>query len=602
MLKNSCLSLSLFICAGLFQGTAASAAILYNDPEAIFTPESGDSPTLDGPINAALAGDKLALDQVYTYDKLLPSTSRISKPVIVDLIHRAHVKAKAVAKESKPLDAANILRQSLDLSHYMSSLARRRAPWDKAVPGCWLDSWKSAPVELQLADYIAPLNDYGFFLQKAGKDAQAVPIFRAVIAEDPTREVAYLNLADSLKQIGRTTEAGQYYRLYKQLMEHEQKAVLVPQRVDLNRKHALTTDVEVSTETVSYMDILNDTIRKQWHPPKSGSSAKIIAQFRVDENGHLKDIKLTKTSGDEALDRCTTDALASVVLPPPPTSIKPDDDIQFTFDYNAFNSYPKKVYPIDRWIVDVNESPTAQKVMPLVEALLLLHRFDDAKGEVDVALQRDSSNGQLEKAQTGITLAREAASHGEAADNASVQRILRQTALIMAGGTLPPEAKSRDARSQAEAYPEHRRRHADGMIDIMNGAWEQAIADLSSAALSFPSCKESITNLARAYNLRSIGRGGDNDKALHDLHCSYCIYPDPEAVAKNISARMKKIGMDPASFNGRAAYADRLNKNGDLVGAVVEYRIALTIQQDSSTLEKMAAIAAKLKAGSPINN
>jgi TonB family protein len=569
---------------------------VYNDPEAILSAESGITPPLDGPIKAALAGDRLTLDQIYTYNKLLASSGRISKSLIASLINQGQINSKAEASQGKPAEAANILGQVLDFSHYLSSLKWGQVPWNKQIPYCWLDSWKAPGVGLELADYIAPLNDYGFFLQKSGRDEEAIPIFKAVINEDPTREVAYLNLADSLEKTGKSSDAGQYYRLYKQLMEQESKAILVPARVDVGRKKAITPE-KINSDVLQYMDLVQDSIHKAWIPFKSNTSSKVVAQFHVDSEGHLKDVKIIKSSANENTDRAATDALAKVTLPKPPADIKPDADIQFSFDYNVANAPQAKIFPIDRWLRDVNTSPTPANVLPLAEALLLLHRFDDAESIVQTALQKDQNNTDLKHVLTNTAKAREEARDREASDRAFVQQVLNESALKLAGTASPMDTRSKDPQSYTEIYPEHRRYHAVGLIATNNGAWSLGIADLSRAMLTYPLCLDSKTSLSHAYNSKAIAEGRQDGKDnMHDLHCAYCIDQSGTAVEGNIFNALKRMNMDPASFDSLTAYADALAKDGDAVGAIVEYRAALKLRQDSTTIDKLAAMAAKLKA------
>ena len=579
--------------AGWSAAAQAATSKQYNDPEAILAPGNAPTPEIDGPIQAALNGDKLTLDQVYTYNKLAPSLDRISKSVIVDLIHRAHVKAKALAKQGKPLDAANIMSQALDMSHYMSCLLAKKLPWSNTVPYRWLASWKAPGVGLQLQDYIAPLNDYGFFLQTAGKNAEAIPIFRTVIAEDPTREVAYLNLADSLTRTGDKVNASQNYRLYKSLMQHESKTTLIPSRVDTLRQQALANGHDISADVVSYMDLVHDAIRKNWTPTKSDSSSEAVAEFHVDKDGHPQDIKIVNSAGNESADKAASDAIAKTVLPPLPADIKADQIIRFSFAYNAKQPARPKVYPIDRWIADVNLAPKATAVLPLVEALLMLHRFDDAQSELDLASKEDPGNTDLKAAQTQIGKARETAVNKASADNSSVQRVLNDSAIELAGGILPLPERFKNPASYAPVYHEHRKYHAVGWIAIANGAWELAIVDLSQAALTYPYCKDSWTGLASAYRGRAADRG-ENAEGMADLHKEDCIDPSHPLVEENMVKGLQKMKIDPTSFTERAAYADDLSKAGDMIGAIVEYRQALKLRQDEATLDKLAAIAAKM--------
>jgi TonB family protein len=582
----------------------AAKPLIYNDPEAIFSSETGVTPSLDGPIKAALAGDKLTLDQIYTYNKLLASTNQLSKTLIAGLINQGELNAKALASQGKSAEAANVLGQVLDFSHYLSSLKWEQVPWNEATPYCWLDSWKAPGVGLQLTDYIAPLNDYGFFLQKAGKDEEAIQIFKAVINQDPTREVAYLNLADSLERTGNSNGAGQYYHLYKQLMEQEGKAFQIPARVDIGRKKAITPE-KINNDILQYMDLVQDMIHKAWTPSKSNTSSKVVAQFHVDSAGHMKDVTIIKNSENESTNRAATDALAKVTLPPPPPDLKSDVAIQFSFDYNVVNTPQQKIFPIDRWLRDANELPTAATVLPLTEALLLLHRFDDAENIIKTALQKDQNNLDLKNALSNTAKARQEARDREPADRAFTQQVLNESAIKLAGSASPMDARSKDPQSYTEIYPEHRRYHAVGLIATANGAWSLAIADLSRAILTYPLCLDSKTSLSHAYNSKAIAERKQNVKDkqqesdknnMHDLHCAYCIDQSGTVVEGNIFHRLKQMNMDPTSFDSRSAYADALSKDGDIIGAIVEYRAALKLQQDSSTIDKLADMATKLKA------
>jgi tetratricopeptide (TPR) repeat protein len=103
------------------------------------------------------------------------------------------------------------------------------ADYSNTTPQKWIDAWKSLEVELK--DYIYALNDYGFFLQQAGKHDEAVKILGAVIKQDPDRASAQLNLADSLWALERKAEARSHYKIYNQLMIKANRTGEIPQRV-----------------------------------------------------------------------------------------------------------------------------------------------------------------------------------------------------------------------------------------------------------------------------------------------------------------------------------------------------------------------------------
>lgn len=75
------------------------------------------------------------------------------------------------------------------------------------------------------------LNDYGFFLEQANRAPEAISVLERVVAFDPTRTPAYLNLADAYQKSGDNAKAKANYQKYVELMEKAGKAAKVPARV-----------------------------------------------------------------------------------------------------------------------------------------------------------------------------------------------------------------------------------------------------------------------------------------------------------------------------------------------------------------------------------
>lgn len=78
---------------------------------------------------------------------------------------------------------------------------------------------------------MAVYNDYGYFLQKAGRAEESISYFEKVIENNPGRIVVYLNMADSYWIIGEEITARSYYAHYKKLMSKVGKNNLIPGRV-----------------------------------------------------------------------------------------------------------------------------------------------------------------------------------------------------------------------------------------------------------------------------------------------------------------------------------------------------------------------------------
>ena len=85
--------------------------------------------------------------------------------------------------------------------------------------------------------YIGPgelagaVNDYGFFLQEAGRPEEALEALNAVLLLDPDRAVAHLNSADALWELGDRQGARRHYGRYLALVEQKDLEVDVPPRV-----------------------------------------------------------------------------------------------------------------------------------------------------------------------------------------------------------------------------------------------------------------------------------------------------------------------------------------------------------------------------------
>jgi tetratricopeptide (TPR) repeat protein len=74
-------------------------------------------------------------------------------------------------------------------------------------------------------------NDLGFLLGETGYYQESIELLDAVIARNPTRTVAYLNLADSYWGLKDKVRAAQAYKQYASLMTDAGKASKIPARV-----------------------------------------------------------------------------------------------------------------------------------------------------------------------------------------------------------------------------------------------------------------------------------------------------------------------------------------------------------------------------------
>ena len=130
-------------------------------------------------------------------------------------------------QQGNPLEAAQRLKKMFDLTMSLTEIIGKSN--QSPLPQKWVETWKDMAVDPSI--YVPALNDYGFFLQELGNHQDAIPIFRSVISADLDRNVAYLNLGDSLWEEGEIEEAKQNYRSYQSLTIKAQMQSRIPLRV-----------------------------------------------------------------------------------------------------------------------------------------------------------------------------------------------------------------------------------------------------------------------------------------------------------------------------------------------------------------------------------
>jgi tetratricopeptide (TPR) repeat protein len=203
-------------------------SIRYDDPSAnvveefISAAESGNFKKLDSLANVQ------KFDSLGTLAVLYPHRY-VNGDMVANAIKRGHVAAIELFKVGKIGEAANRMALMFDITVKLYTHTVEELEDDLKPPVRWLEVWKWLKAEPK--DYIYALNDYGFFLQEAENHQTAVPIFEAVIKEDSTRLVAYLNLADSFWALARKVEAKRFYQVYQRLMNKAGKLDKIPSRV-----------------------------------------------------------------------------------------------------------------------------------------------------------------------------------------------------------------------------------------------------------------------------------------------------------------------------------------------------------------------------------
>lgn len=145
--------------------------------------------------------DVCALGTDFTGDySLVNSTSKEYKTDFDSLIQLNHTNALHIFKTSGALEA------SIALEPYISESISNGLYYEEAF------------------------NDYGFLLQQAGLNQDAINILKIVIKNSPQRTVAYLNVADATWNEGNKKAAALYYKQYVSQMRKNNHIDKIPQR------------------------------------------------------------------------------------------------------------------------------------------------------------------------------------------------------------------------------------------------------------------------------------------------------------------------------------------------------------------------------------
>lgn len=98
-------------------------------------------------------------------------------------------------------------------------------PYAEDLPLEWLNEPRQGE---KLSEFI---NNYAFFLQRAGQPEAAIKLLKKLVGLKPNRTVAWLNLADAYWDAKQFTSARDCYAKYKRIMEEVNRGSAVPVRV-----------------------------------------------------------------------------------------------------------------------------------------------------------------------------------------------------------------------------------------------------------------------------------------------------------------------------------------------------------------------------------
>jgi tetratricopeptide (TPR) repeat protein len=136
----------------------------------------------------------------------------------------------------------------------------------------------------------------------------------------------------------------------------------------------------------------------------------------------------------------------------------------------------------------------------------------------------------------------------------------------------------------------------DGIYALIDRQPEDAISVLDQAMELDPGCPIVVSNLAIAFNNLAIQNADHPKSALKALHQAQALAPWNPIIRTNIEGVLRIMGQDPKSFQTRVKLAKDCFDLHDYLGALVEYRAALKLRDDSNVKSMLHTVAQKLAA------
>jgi TonB family protein len=367
-------------CASLLTCSLLSLQSIFPNGAVLSAPQAPQKAAKAGPltelqaaINIAITGNENDLKkfcELTTPGEIIAS-ERDPKPILIDGLKRGHEVSLQLYKEKKYVQAANELNLLFLVIAMFGSM--NKADKDQIIESHYIAACHKLGIPKK--DFIPPLNDFGFYCQLAGDDDSAILMFKKVIAEAPEREVAYLNLADSLWKKGKEEEARPLYDKYQKLMVAENLAAKIPSEAK-NRMSGTASVARSSYDSDAdrerygpYMQEVQLRIHEAWHAPTvSRTPGTAVVTFKVDAEGKVSDVKMTKASGLTELDQSCLNAATSVKLPPLPEQFERPTEVEFAFRYNLDDASDPKEQLINRWERKVKEADSPDNLIGLAQA------------------------------------------------------------------------------------------------------------------------------------------------------------------------------------------------------------------------------------------
>lgn len=128
----------------------------------------------------------------------------------------------------------------------------------------------------------------------------------------------------------------------------------------------------------------------------------------------------------------------------------------------------------------------------------------------------------------------------------------------------------------------------EGVQAISRGDFPLAIQKLEDALRIDPSYKPAKENLIIAFN--KYGLQLQPEEAIEQFYKAYFLNRSNDITRFNLEAVIKRLGKNPQLFEDRVALGDAAISKGRIIGAIIEYETALSMQDDPAIRQKLIAL------------
>jgi len=134
----------------------------------------------------------------------------------------------------------------------------------------------------------------------------------------------------------------------------------------------------------------------------------------------------------------------------------------------------------------------------------------------------------------------------------------------------------------------------EGVVALKNGHFQLAISKFKAALRIDPKYQLARDNIAIAYNNYGLTLATKPKEAIKQFHEALYLNRTNPITLTNVERIINYLGRDPDSFEDRCELGEYAMRNGDFVGAVIEYEAALQMHDDAELHVKLDDARKKL--------